>query len=1034
MPVLKLSFFGPGKVLSSPDKEIKIRSRKEFALLAYLAVENEHNHSRQALMGLLWPELEESQARNNLRVSLARLRKVVNHSRPPLIHADRHNLSFDSAQLDADGFAWMDVAEFGRLLSIVNSHDHVNPTACPTCLADMVKVAELYQGEFLHGFHLDGCELFEHWLLVQRERYHMQIMALLPKLEFAYMAAQDWNAAEKTVRKRLALDPLDEDAHRILMQVLTLNGLRNAALAHYDICARTLDEELGVPPDEETTAIAEQIRNGDLEAIRKLTPSQPQGGQAGAANLSFRASNPLSASSSHQPAPYAVLSRLEPLPDQALFGVDAAMETIGGAIDAEDRSWLVAIEGIGGLGKTTLANALVKNKVAKWQASGTSASSVDDSTEAGFVAAGAETDSSTLQFQDIGWVSAKQEEYLPDRGIQSTGRPALDEESLMDQLLAQLADGPYPTGSSQEKRLALTQLLKEKSCLVVVDNLETAIDYQALLPLMRQLANPSKFLITSRMSLAGQGDVFAYSLSEVAEEDALAFLRHEAESRGMVALAAASDDQLRSIYETVGGNPLALKLVLGQLQFLPLDQILNSLRQADSDRSDQLYTYIYWEAWQMLDATARHLWLCLPVVPNATFAQLQNISGLDVDALQPAIMKLRNLSLIEVGGDLNEIRYRLHRLTETFLMHEVVKWQEMDQALGQESSSDEAAYFVQRVLHMVAQWNEAEAVHEVDVTILDHEYESVVKAISLGLALEQGWTTVKPLIIGFTPFMERRGHWHTWHSILERAIDAAHRSEDLDGEITLTALLARLCQRESRPKDVVNYYRRVIRMARRSGNRFEEARACSNLGYAYIDEGRWWRSEVLSCHALEIFEELGGDHGRAHTHNHLGVLYTRQCRWVVAEQHLNIACKIWEEQKNGHSLISGYINLGLLFVEMENPEQAIRYLSKAYHSTEITGESSSTARIWNNMSAAYQLKLDWENAKLYAHKAEELFRKQSDYVGLASVWKNLGLIAFGCQCHDLARNYLEKSLETHLSLNNPAEIRSIQEDLKRVAA
>ncbi|MBV7338385.1 hypothetical protein KFU94_61195, partial [Chloroflexi bacterium TSY] len=233
----------------------------------------------------------------------------------------------------------------------------------------------------------------------------------------------------------------------------------------------------------------------------------------------------------------------------------------------------------------------------------------------------------------------------------------------------------------------------------------------------------------------------------------------------------------------------------------------------------------------MLDSTSRHLLLCLPVVPNATFAQLGKISGLTVDVLQSTIVKLRNLSLIEVGGSLDKPRYGLHRLTETFLMHEVVKWQEMDPM----DTAEEAKYFVQRVLHMVKQWNATEAIHEVDVTILDHEYESVTGAISLGLTLEQGWAIVKPLIIAFTPFMERRGHWHTWHLILERAIDRAHSAEDLDGEITLTALLGRLCQRESRPKDVVYYYRRVIRMAQRSGNRFEEARACSNLGYAYID-------------------------------------------------------------------------------------------------------------------------------------------------------------------------------------------------------
>jgi hypothetical protein len=39
------------------------------------------------------------------------------------------------------------------------------------------------------------------------------------------------------------------------------------------------------------------------------------------------------------------------------------------------------------------------------------------------------------------------------------------------------------------------------------------------------------------------------------------------------------------------------------------------------------------------------------------------------------LMNLTRLSLVEVGGDLEHRRYRIHRLTETFLLNEVVKWQ-----------------------------------------------------------------------------------------------------------------------------------------------------------------------------------------------------------------------------------------------------------------------------------------------------------------------------------------------------------------------
>jgi len=70
----------------------------------------------------------------------------------------------------------------------------------------------------------------------------------------------------------------------------------------------------------------------------------------------------------------------------------------------------------------------------------------------------------------------------------------------------------------------------------VVDNLETVIDYQTLLPFLRQLAQPSKFLLTSRHGLFAYTGVFCLSLKELSQVDSLALLQYEAEMRGVAAL------------------------------------------------------------------------------------------------------------------------------------------------------------------------------------------------------------------------------------------------------------------------------------------------------------------------------------------------------------------------------------------------------------------------------------------------------------------------------------------------------------------
>jgi hypothetical protein len=333
------------------------------------------------------------------------------------------------------------------------------------------------------------------------------------------------------------------------------------------------------------------------------------------------------------------------LPNQHLFGVSQDQQQLRSVLEQSEAPWLIALDGIGGIGKTSLAAALAREIIP------------------------------TNRFCDVGWVSAKREEFMPQIGLESIQRPALDTDTLTHLLLEQLDPNLSLARSAEEKKVLLTHLLKKQPYLIVIDNLETIVDYQTLLPFLRQLAQPSKFLLTSRHSLHTYADVFCLSLKELDRADALTLLRYEAKIRGVTVLANAAEAQLGDIYDVVGGNPLALKLVVGQLCVFPLFQVVENLRQARGKTIDDLYIYIYWQAWHRLDENSQKVLLVMPLAQGGTFDQLTKVSEIEVDELNEALEYLVRLSLVEVGGDIEQRRYRVHRLTETFLLHEVVKWQ-----------------------------------------------------------------------------------------------------------------------------------------------------------------------------------------------------------------------------------------------------------------------------------------------------------------------------------------------------------------------
>lgn len=330
-------------------------------------------------------------------------------------------------------------------------------------------------------------------------------------------------------------------------------------------------------------------------------------------------------------------------PPVQLFGVEEYLAQLLQVLALPRPVWLASIEGLAGIGKTALAGHLLRQKEL-----------VD-------------------QFYQLGWVSAKPHAFFPRSGPRQKLSPTLSPETLIDTLLEQF-DQPFVlTRPAQEKRVILTQLLKSKPYLVVIDNLETWLDYQALLPLLRELANPSKFLLTSRHSLQAYPDIFCCQLGPLNQVTTIQFIRAEAWRHKISQLAGAAEAKLNQIYETVGGYPLALKLVIGQTAVQPLSLVLERLKQMQPKNIADNYNYIYWQSWQSLSEIDRRTLLAMPLADGGSIDQLLALTELEPDQLKPVLEQLSRLSLVQIQGEPEAGRYSIHPLTEVFLLHEAIQ-------------------------------------------------------------------------------------------------------------------------------------------------------------------------------------------------------------------------------------------------------------------------------------------------------------------------------------------------------------------------
>jgi WD40 repeat protein/DNA-binding SARP family transcriptional activator len=495
MPHLTLTFLGSFQAALDGVPIGRFQTDKVRALLAYLVLEADRPHSRASLCGLLWPEQSDDAALHNLSQTLRRLREALGDTPGPdsFLSSSRQSLQWNLAS-DHE----LDAASFARL-------------AASSIAAELEQAVALYRGELLPGFGLPGCEAFEEWLLLMRERYaHLAILAL-ESLARAQLAAGAYRQAEHHARRLLALDPWREVAHRQLMQALAASGDRAAALAAYERCRQLLRDDLGVEPDAETRTLYEQIHSGVRYEVRGTSSalSEPERKTQNAKRK----------------------TQLQDWSDAPEVGPLYGRHTEAAQLEhwlLHERCRLIALLGIGGVGKTALAATTVQALAA--------------------------------QFEVVFWRSLLNapplDEVLPAALQVVSGHSLPDVPPSLDEQLALLLD-----------------YLRRRRCLLVLDNMESILQpghpgaYQAgyapygrLIQCLGESRHSSCLLLTSREPPselarlpAGTPALRVLRLRGLDAADGQAMLV----ASGLPSRAA----EAGPLVARYSGNPLALKLV-----------------------------------------------------------------------------------------------------------------------------------------------------------------------------------------------------------------------------------------------------------------------------------------------------------------------------------------------------------------------------------------------------------------------------------------------------------------------------------------
>ena len=311
------------------------------------------------------------------------------------------------------------------------------------------------------------------------------------------------------------------------------------------------------------------------------------------------------------------------------------------------RNPVVAIDGMGGIGKTALAYAVVSQCLAQ------------------------------KSFDAVAWIA---EDLTQEDGQSQRG---LTYDAILGSIGVQLGNREIAKYKLAQKEERIRATLSTHRILIILDNLERAAEPQAdiVYKLRAILGSKSKALLMSRQRFLK--DVYHVHLLGLAQDHAIHFLYEEAKERGIKRLYNTQPERLHQIAQHTGGSPLALKLVVGQLGYQEIQVVLTRLQQVqllNKERDDEyahLYKFIFLPSWELSSIDGQKLLVSMShFIPGrgGTFEAIKATCGLTNETLASCVDELWELAFLEIGdSSLNQTRYYLHALTQHFVLSDIVQ-------------------------------------------------------------------------------------------------------------------------------------------------------------------------------------------------------------------------------------------------------------------------------------------------------------------------------------------------------------------------
>lgn len=602
--------------------------------------------------------------------------------------------------------------------------------------------------------------------------------------------------------------------------------------------------------------------------------------------------------------------KTDTLPRRGLFfGRADELSKVLRALGPNDRSWGIVLDGIGGIGKTTLA------------------------VEAAYQAL------DTRLFENVTFVSAKINRL--DSGEIKTLQPVAQTlDGFINETARALGRSDIGKVDSAAKPRALIDALRSTRTLLIFDNLETLSkeEQEALTDVLRDLPNGCKAMLTSRRR-GGEGAVWQ-RLDRLDDAAACDLINEACRKDGnLAAKFARAGANTQALIDEAGGSPLALTNILGILRkrhSLSVSAAVDILRRKAED--SELLQFVFQEARKDLTANDEAALCALALFAlSADFEAWQAVAALTRPALEQVIDRLNMLSLLNLAEGAE--RYALHPLTRGFVERSLLNetavrqnasrrfidyWRSYAKRYGGEANNSYKTY-----PKLAAEWHNLWACAKLawvmatgldalpeppEQEIVIHDRAAARQVIELESALRQ--------FLLFEGLWDERiefGHYlHIVGLVLKDASNAGWGACDV----------AWIYYQRAETAAAQKWVERAER-AWANSNKCDQAYGEQMLGLVSEQRGDFAEAERRYRAALAVYCDLGERYHQAVALSDLGDITQQQAKYAEAEQYYREALALAKQIDDVDGQASYTRNLAKLALACKDHAQARAWLAQA---------------------------------------------------------------------------------------------------------